>query len=177
MLFLWLPWISVFLWRKITEGILSHFNHIISRTYTIKLIYGFFFFLLPHPPPPSCGILVPPPGIELAPPALEARRLNHWTSRKVPKDDILHRIVHRVWQLLGSLVPLLSPSSGHRPLHIPPVPGSPAPSHPRSRWSRRPRRKSRARGRSCPVPGRPALGPPDSGGSGGRQTPLHRAGT
>ena len=30
------------------------------------------------------GILVPRPGIEPAPPALEARSLNHWTTREVP---------------------------------------------------------------------------------------------
>ena len=64
-----------------------------------------------------------------------------------------------------------APSKPRRP------PGSQAPSHPRSRWNRRQHRKSRARGRSCPVPGCPALGPPESGGSGGRQTPLRRAGT
>ena len=31
----------------------------------------------------ACGILVPWPGIELMPPVLEARSLNHWTARKV----------------------------------------------------------------------------------------------
>ena len=41
----------------------------------------FFFFFLPHH---ACGILVPPPGMEPTPPALEARRLNHWTAREVP---------------------------------------------------------------------------------------------
>lgn len=32
------------------------------------------------------GTLVPQPGIELTPPALEAWSLNHWTSGEVPKD-------------------------------------------------------------------------------------------
>ena len=32
----------------------------------------------------ACGILVPRPGIEPAPPALEAWSLNHWTAREVP---------------------------------------------------------------------------------------------
>ena len=32
------------------------------------------------------GILVPQPGIEPVPPALEARSLTHWTTREVPKD-------------------------------------------------------------------------------------------
>ena len=30
------------------------------------------------------GILIPPPGIEPVPPALEAQSLNHWTAREVP---------------------------------------------------------------------------------------------
>ncbi|XP_073666027.1 striatin-interacting protein 2 isoform X4 [Tursiops truncatus] len=32
----------------------------------------------------TCRILVPQPGIEPVPPALGARRLNHWTAREVP---------------------------------------------------------------------------------------------
>ena len=37
----------------------------------------------------ACGILVPQPGIELAPPALEAQSLNHGTCREVPELSIL----------------------------------------------------------------------------------------
>ena len=33
----------------------------------------------------DCGILAPQPGIELVPPALAARSLNHWTAREVPR--------------------------------------------------------------------------------------------
>ena len=40
-----------------------------------------FFFRLRHV---ACGILVPQPRIEPVPPAVEARRLNHWTAREVP---------------------------------------------------------------------------------------------
>ena len=32
----------------------------------------------------ACGILVPQPGIEPAPPAVEARSLNRWTMKEVP---------------------------------------------------------------------------------------------
>ena len=32
----------------------------------------------------ACGILVPQPGIEPMPPALEVQSLNHWTTRGVP---------------------------------------------------------------------------------------------
>ena len=41
----------------------------------------FFFFQLCRA---ACAILVPRPGIEPAPPALEAHSLNHWTAREVP---------------------------------------------------------------------------------------------
>ena len=34
----------------------------------------------------ACGILVSSPGVEQAPPALEIWRLNHWTSREIPKS-------------------------------------------------------------------------------------------
>ena len=40
-----------------------------------------FLFLLKHRT--ACGILVPRPGTELEPPAVEARSLNHWTAREV----------------------------------------------------------------------------------------------
>ena len=43
-------------------------------------IFFFLIFWLCHM---ACGILVPPPGIEPAPPALETRSLNHWTAREV----------------------------------------------------------------------------------------------
>ena len=39
------------------------------------------FFFWPHGT--ACGILAPLPGIKPAPPAVEARSLNHWTTREV----------------------------------------------------------------------------------------------
>ena len=42
------------------------------------VVYRVYLFLWPH-----MG-LVPQPGIKPMPPALEAWRLNHWTSREVP---------------------------------------------------------------------------------------------
>ena len=48
--------------------------------YFIFIIFKFFFYF---PTPPGCGILVPQPGIEPMPPALEVLSLNHWTSREV----------------------------------------------------------------------------------------------
>ena len=44
--------------------------------------FSFFFFFWPHCT--TCGVLVPPSGIEPLPPALEAQSLNHWTVREVP---------------------------------------------------------------------------------------------
>lgn len=44
--------------------------------------FNFFFFLLFFDCV-ACGILVPYPGIELAPPAVEAWRVNHCTTREV----------------------------------------------------------------------------------------------
>ena len=37
----------------------------------------------------ACGILVPQPGIEPAPPAVAARSCNHWTAREVPGFSVL----------------------------------------------------------------------------------------
>ena len=37
----------------------------------------------------ACGILVPQPGMEPMPPAVEAPNLNHWTAREVPPRDLL----------------------------------------------------------------------------------------
>ena len=52
----------------------------------------FFFFWSCHT---AYGILVPHPGIEPMPPALEAQSLNHQTSREVPKRDNLS-FVHSI---------------------------------------------------------------------------------
>ena len=43
----------------------------------------FSLFFWPHHV--ASGILVPQPGAEPAPPALEVRSLNHWTTRQVPQ--------------------------------------------------------------------------------------------
>ena len=48
-------------------------------------IHYFFFWLCLA----ACGILVPWPGIIPAPPAVEARSPNHWTTREVPTSTLL----------------------------------------------------------------------------------------
>lgn len=45
-----------------------------------KLLFCFFFW----PCYMACNILVPQPGIELVPPAVELQNTNHWTAREVP---------------------------------------------------------------------------------------------
>ena len=37
----------------------------------------------------ACVILVPQPGIDPAPPALQAWSLNHWITREVPRAEFL----------------------------------------------------------------------------------------
>ena len=58
-----------------------------------SLCHNFLPFPLPcfWPRCPACGILVPRPGIEPMPPALEAQKLNHWTAREVPTISFLFK--------------------------------------------------------------------------------------
>ena len=50
-----------------------------------SLLTSSFFYCLAMP----CGLLVPRPGIEPTPPALEAQSLNQWTAREVPDQSLL----------------------------------------------------------------------------------------
>ena len=63
--------------------------------FVIVFLYHTIIFLLPDSSPcprpfffrpcqVACGTLVPLPGIEPVPPAVEAQSLNHWTTREVP---------------------------------------------------------------------------------------------
>ena len=51
-----------------------------------NLALSFFLFLAE--PYAACGILVPQPGIEPMPPAMEGWILNHWTAREVPSTHL-----------------------------------------------------------------------------------------
>ena len=51
-------------------------------------------FILFFPHHHACGILVPQPGIEPVPLAVEAQSLNHWTTREVPMSKILINKIH-----------------------------------------------------------------------------------
>ena len=48
--------------------------------------FFFFLFWLHHT---ACGILVPWPGIEPVPHAVEVQHPNHWTAREVPESGHL----------------------------------------------------------------------------------------
>ena len=50
-----------------------------------SILFILFYFWPYHA---ACGILVPRPGTEPAPPALEAQSLNHWTTREVPCAEV-----------------------------------------------------------------------------------------
>ena len=50
----------------------------------------FSFFNLHFLKATACGILVPQPGIESAPPELEVGSLNHWTAWMVPRNFFLN---------------------------------------------------------------------------------------
>ena len=47
------------------------------------VLWGFFWLRYK-----ACGMLVPQPGVEPAPPAVEAQSLNHWTTREVPPQGV-----------------------------------------------------------------------------------------
>ena len=49
----------------------------------VKLFVCLFLVFWPHHA--ACGILVPLPRIEPAPPAVKVRSLNHWTTREIPR--------------------------------------------------------------------------------------------
>ena len=56
-----------------------------------KFSFLFFFFAILQV---MWDLIVPWPGIELLPPAVEAQSLNHWTAREVPRMGILTRLIH-----------------------------------------------------------------------------------
>ena len=52
----------------------------------MKILEFFCLFVSLHGA--ASGILVPQPGIEPVPRAVEVRSLNHWTAREVQNEDI-----------------------------------------------------------------------------------------
>ena len=80
---------------QLREGFRNHegcFLHWVGRPLEVSgremtwsyLRFGVFIFYIFRPCHVACRILVPRPGIEPAPPAVEAQHLNHWTTREVP---------------------------------------------------------------------------------------------
>lgn len=66
------------------KGFFTKNTHIHTHT-----IYMHLFIYWPYM---VCGILVPEPGIQPAPPALEGQGLSHWTTKEVPS-----RHCFRMW--------------------------------------------------------------------------------
>ena len=56
------------------------FKHFRWFYFLMFIIIYFIFWLCCA----ACGILVPQPGIEPTPPAVEVRSLNHWTAGEIP---------------------------------------------------------------------------------------------
>ena len=63
----------------------------LRRGFFLSLSLSFLFGGL------ACGILVPRPGIEPGPPAVEVWRPNHWTSREVLRRGIFFLVLHIPW--------------------------------------------------------------------------------
>ena len=81
-----LLWYLRFICICVSRAYTWHFINVILMSLPWPLpclrhsLFPFSFFWLCHA---ACGIFVFPPGIELAPSALEAWRLNDWTAREV----------------------------------------------------------------------------------------------
>ena len=72
----------------------------------------------------ACRILVPWPGIEPMPPAVEAQSLNHWTAREVPdlhfESPFCNFVAVGLWEICLaslSLFPKLQNRNGSDPWH------------------------------------------------------------
>ena len=65
-----------FVFRCLGEGVIAVYKGDFFFFFKFYFIYLFFGYT-------ACGILVPQPGIEAMPPALEVWSLNHWTTREV----------------------------------------------------------------------------------------------
>ena len=83
-------WLLYFSWHHNSH--LIYFNnfylfseifHLLVSSESVNDCWNIFFFFWPHRK--ACGILVPWPGIEPVPAALEVWSLNHWKAREVPE--------------------------------------------------------------------------------------------
>ena len=81
------PWAPVVLFISDLLGSFSFLKSLFGTSlgdHVDRLFFFFFFFS--HK---AYGILVPRPGTEVVPPALEAQSLNHWTTGEVPCGQFL----------------------------------------------------------------------------------------
>ena len=79
--------LSLSLWISLSPHLTRSESHwfsicvVLSMSLILSLSSFFLARWLSHT---ACGILVPQPRVEAAPPALEARGLDHWATRAVP---------------------------------------------------------------------------------------------
>ena len=79
--------------------------------FLIFKVYIFFVCLFFWPHHATCRILVPRPGMESGPPAVEARSPNHWTTREFPFGPFLNgsHLAMALWR--GETQPPIPPGS------------------------------------------------------------------
>ena len=58
-------------------------NWVTNRTFIFLIMYLHMYVFIFWPLLAACGILVPQPGVEPAPPVVEVQSLNHWTAGEV----------------------------------------------------------------------------------------------
>ena len=75
-----------------------HLRNSIWHVLELRLCLGaIFIFINFWPCCAACTILVPWPGMEPAPPALEVWSLNHWTTRGSPREATVNMVKASVW--------------------------------------------------------------------------------
>ena len=73
--------------QVMTEGTIGWVTSVLMTWHEVLWTFFWSYWM-------ACGILVPQPGIELTPPALEVCRLHHWTAREVPGWQFLFSFLY-----------------------------------------------------------------------------------
>ena len=89
------------------QGQLSFF--LLDSIYLVLLLL-FHLFCISCLCGEACGIVVPWPGVEPVPPAVELQSLNHWTTREVHSSGARCRCSQLLTSLMSYLMASLSPS-------------------------------------------------------------------
>ena len=78
------PQITTWPTPSLPPGVSSSSFFFLKYCFVAQFFKNLFIYIFSWPCHAACGILVPQPGNEPAPPALEAWSLNHWTAGQVP---------------------------------------------------------------------------------------------